>query len=66
MTTITISAENHARLKAKAMYPWKETGRLLPGCRYQIEVDDEVMERLRAISNDPDVAVATLFGRGAN
>jgi hypothetical protein len=64
MTTIKISAENRARLKAKAIYPWKETGKLLPDGRYEIEVDDEVMERLQAISPDPDVAIETLFGRG--
>lgn len=65
MTTITVSAENHARLRAKAIYPWKETGKLLADGRYQIEVDYEVMERLRAISPDPDVALEALLGKGA-
>ncbi len=64
MTMIQISAENHARLRAKAMYPWKETAKRLPDGRYSIEVDDDVLERLLAISPDMDVALDALLGQG--
>jgi hypothetical protein len=64
MTMIQISAENHARLRAKAIYAWKETAKRLPDGRYSIEVDDEVLERLLAISPDMDVALDALLGQG--
>jgi hypothetical protein len=67
MNKITISAENYTRLHARALvaYPWL-TGKRLPDGRYEIEVDDEVLERLRAISTDMDVAIELLLVKGAS
>ena len=58
MATISISAASHALLSARSSTGFIYPVRKQSDGRFLIEVDDEVMARLDAIDQDPDLAIA--------
>ena len=62
MKTITVPADLYWAIAHRAIFPFKNTGVDNGNGTFTFPVDDDVAERLAAISPDPEIAIRVLLG----